>query len=370
MTTATYQKKAKNTASKKLAFDPKTFQAKILKWYDAHQRVLPWRAEPGQKPNLYHVWLSEIMLQQTTVGAVIPYFQKFIKTWPDFKALAMAKDDDVMRAWAGLGYYSRARNLLKCAREVLDKHNGALPSDISGLMALPGIGPYTAAAIRSIGHGLPAAVIDGNIERITARVFQIEKPLPDSKKEIHQSAKQLFNGLKKRPGDLAQALMDLGAGVCIPKTPRCTMCPVKTQCMAYAGGAPGLLPLKKRSALKPQRFGHVYWVKNKKGEILLVKRSDKGLLGGMWALPSSHWEAKTENIQAPPFLSLKSAKSYKAAFITHVFTHFDLKLMLYTAKTLPKDIKSLDHVWVSEHKIIEHGLPTVFVKAARTFLEP
>lgn len=345
-------------------FDQKTFRNALLAWYDRHARVLPWRYHPGNKANPYHVWLSEVMLQQTTVPAVIPYFGKFVDKWPDVHALAAAADDDVMQAWAGLGYYARARNLLKCARAVSADHGGIFPEDLEGLKKLPGIGDYTAAAIASIAFDLPATVIDGNVDRVVSRYFAITEPLPDSKPMIRERAALMFEGRVKRPGDFAQAMMDLGATICTPKSPACGLCPVAAECRARTIGIAATLPRRREKAALPKKKGYIYWIANTRGEILFEKRPDKGLLGGMIAVPTSPWTVgKASHISAIKISDSETMR--KDLRVRHVFTHFELELQGVTI-TAPKGFKPQPHqFWVAAPDIPGLGLPTVFKKFVR-----
>lgn len=347
--------------------DHKTFRHRLLRWYDKHARDLPWRARPGVTPDPYHVWLSEIMLQQTTVGAVKDYYMKFLRLWPNVQALAAAKNEDVMEAWAGLGYYSRARNLHKTAQIVAERYQGVFPGDQKTLQTLPGIGDYTGAAIAAIAFNRPATVMDGNIERVAARYFSIAEPLPRSKPLIKAHIEHWFKD-SKRPGDLAQALMDLGAAICIPGKPRCMLCPVNQDCLARRQGIAETLPVKAAKKTNPHKYGHVYWVQNSNGEVLIHQRPAKGLLGGMKALPTSGWGAK-ETIAPLPFLKPSSIKNFQKAplFIHHTFTHFDLSLELKTAQ-VKTPFNDPDYIWVSPEKLKTMGMPTVFKKALKLFL--
>ena len=266
-------------------------RARLLDWYDAHARVLPWRVSPaaragGERADPFRVWLSEVMLQQTTVPHATAYFLQFLDRGPTVDALAAAPDDEVMAAWAGLGYYARARNLLACARAVASEHGGVFPTSEAGLRSLAGVGAYTAAAIAAIAFDQPANVVDGNVERVMARLHTVETPLPAAKPEITRLAAILAEG--PRPGDWAQALMDLGAMVCRPKAPLCDRCPLAPECLARAGGAPETYPRKTAKAERPHRYGVAY-VLTRGDEVALVRRPPKGLLGGMLALPTSDW---------------------------------------------------------------------------------
>ncbi|MBO9468362.1 A/G-specific adenine glycosylase, partial [Tropicibacter sp. R15_0] len=266
--------------------------SELLDWYDRHARDLPWRVPPaarlaGVAPDPYRVWMSEIMLQQTTVVAVKSYFEAFTTRWPTISDLANAADEDVMAAWAGLGYYARARNLLKCARVVTSDFGGTFPDDHGTLLTLPGIGPYTAAAIASIAFDLPETVLDGNVERVMARIFDDHTPLPKAKPVFHDYAAQLTPEL--RPGDYAQAVMDLGATICTPKNPACGLCPWRSSCAAWTAGTAADLPKKAPKKRKPTRLGIAYLARRVDGAWLLERRPDKGLLGGMLGWPGSDW---------------------------------------------------------------------------------
>jgi len=297
----------------------------LLKWYDANARALPWRAPPraNWRADPYHVWLSEIMLQQTTVAAVKPYFEAFISRWPTVAALAAAADEDVMAAWAGLGYYARARNLLTCARVVAES---GFPGDEAGLLALPGIGPYTAAAIAAIAYGAPAVVVDGNIERVMARLFDERTALPAVKPALRARAAALTP--KLRAGDHAQALMDLGATICIPRAPRCGGCPLQATCAAFKAGSAAALPKRLPKKPKPTRQGIAYFARRTDGYVLLETRPPKGLLGGMLGLVGSDWSEGAAKFD-PPFAADWQRHPEE---IRHVFTHFHLRLTLYMAK--------------------------------------
>ena len=320
---------------------------RLLDWYDRHARVLPWRSLPGQRPEPYHVWLSEIMLQQTTVPAVKPYFDKFLRAYPTITDLAAAPDDEVMRQWAGLGYYARARNLLKCAREVAGNHGGMFPGDYAALKSLPGIGDYTAAAIMAIAFGKRAVVVDGNVERVIARVYAIATPLPAAKKEIYAAATPVFMQ-SDRPGDLAQAFMDLGSSICLPKKPSCAICPLAHPCIARSDAYPVRAP----KVARPKRHGLVYWLSD--GQTFAIeKRHEKGLLGGMAGLPTSAW---VKHEDALP--SSMPGTADTGLRVRHVFTHFELVLHIY-AGPLPA---AANRQRVSAIK--DAGMPSLFVKAA------
>ena len=353
---------------------PARFRSNLLGWYDRHARVLPWRSKGGERPNPYHVWLSEVMLQQTTVQAVIPYFVKFVDKWPSIAALAAARDEELMREWAGLGYYARARNLLKCARAVVSDHNGCFPDRLEALKALPGIGDYTAAAISSIAFNQVATVIDGNVDRVVSRWFAIETPLPDSKPEIRALAAGLFDWPgAERPGDFAQAMMDLGATICTPKSPKCGVCPVSLNCRAKLAGLAEELPRRKAKAARPRRAGYIYWITRENGDVLFETRLAKGLLGGMTGLPTSDWVAWEAGEKAFPAISHISAmKAGQTEIpggtlkIRHVFTHFELELRGVMISVTGQELQTgAGQFWVPSHKIEDLGLPSVFKKFTR-----
>lgn len=351
------------TTQKKTSPDtPEVFRKKILDWYDRHQRSLPWRALSRQTPNPYHVWLSEIMLQQTTVQAVIPYFLKFIEVWPTIHDLVNAENDDVMAAWAGLGYYARARNLHKCAKIVSQEFGGVFPDDQEELKKLPGVGDYTSAAIASIAFNKPAVVVDGNIERVMARYTKIETPLPEAKKEMKQAAAYFAEGYEDRPGCYAQALMDLGATICTPKSPLCGLCPINENCQAYYFDDPVRFPIRAPKKEKPKRYGYVYWIENERGEILLQKRPEKGLLGGMLGLPTTEWGDQQEL----EHLSFVNGAEELSEQVKHVFTHFELTLRPFIIKNYSEDVGN-DYTIVSIRGFDPSSLPTVFKKAFHIF---
>jgi len=304
--------------------------AALLPWYDRHARALPWRVPPealaaGVRPDPYRVWLSEIMLQQTTVAAVRDYFHRFTARWPTVAALAAAEDAAVMAEWAGLGYYARARNLLKCARVVAAEHGGRFPETEDGLRELPGIGPYTAAAVAAIAFDRPAAVMDGNVERVLARIFAVETPLPAAKPELRALAARLTP--MDRPGCYAQAVMDLGATICTPRAPACGICPVIALCRARAAGIAAALPRKAPKALKPTRLGIAYIVRRSDGAVLLETRPDSGLLGGMLGWPGTDWSVEPPE-DSPP---LDAAWHDPGLEVRHTFTHFHLRLRVALA---------------------------------------
>jgi A/G-specific adenine glycosylase len=334
----------------------------LLAWYDRHRRRLPWRASPGERADAYRVWLSEIMLQQTTVKAVGPYFEKFLARWCDVGALADASLDDVLRMWAGLGYYSRARNLHACAVAVAHDHAGVFPDTEEGLRSLPGIGPYTAAAIAAIAFDRPTMPVDGNIERVTSRLFAVEEVLPQAKPRIQELAKTLLG--PARAGDSAQALMDLGATICTPKKPACALCPLNDGCAARALGTQESFPRKAPKKTGALRRGAAFVVT--RGDELLVRtRPDKGLLGAMTEVPGSDWRAGQEDaaalVQAP---ALKGITRWhrKAGIVTHVFTHFPLELVVYTAQVAAGTRAPKGMRWVPVATVADEALPNVMRK--------
>ena len=338
----------------------------LLAWYDRHHRRLPWRIGPaearaGQRADPYRVWLSEIMLQQTTVQAVKPYFEAFVARWPTVAALAAAPTEDIMKAWAGLGYYSRARNLKKCAEVVAERHGGRFPEDVEGLKALPGIGDYTAAAIAAIAFDRPAAVVDGNVERVVTRLSAIETPLPAAKPEVRALVQALLPA--DRPGDFAQATMDLGATICTPRRPACPLCPINDGCAAYRTGTQERFPVKAPKAVKPVRQGAAFVAENGDGAVLLRKRAEKGLLGGMSEPPTSAWTARVDGatgVDAAPF----AAEWREAGVVTHVFTHFELRLSVFHARV---DRQAPAGAWWSPRADVPgEALPTVMKNAIET----
>jgi A/G-specific adenine glycosylase len=339
------------------------FRQDLLRWYDAHARTLPWRARGGVASNPYHVWLSEIMLQQTTVQAVIPYFLKFLEKWPTVHDLERAEAQDIMQAWAGLGYYARARNLHKCAQYVSSILGGIFPTDIETLKTLPGVGDYTAAAISAIAFNRPANVVDGNVERVMARIFAVIEPLPDCKPALKKLAAMMAQRERARPGDYAQSLMDLGATICTPQSPKCMICPVAGHCEGRARGIAASLPARREKGAKPQKHGYVYWVRDSQGRILFERRGEIGLLGGTIGLPTSDWTQKNTERTHPPFI-LNPMQT--TIMVRHGFTHFDLELAGW-AGTAGPDLKP-QFFWAEECEARSFGLPTLFKKAFRQFL--
>lgn len=329
----------------------------LLDWYDAHRRVLPWRALPGETPDPYRVWLSEVMLQQTTVATVRPRFAAWVDRWPDFASLAAAEEADVMAAWAGLGYYARARNLVAAARAVVAEHGGRFPRTEVELRTLPGLGAYTAAAVAAIAFGERAVVVDANVERVVARLFAIGAPLPAARPAIRKAADAIFPA--KRAGDFAQALMDLGSGVCTPRKPQCLLCPIRTSCDGFATGEPETYPRKKPKAARPHRHGTVFWLQRGQ-EVLLVRRPAKGLLGGMRALPTGEWLAEHPGLIGAP---VPADWTMLNETVEHGFTHFTLELHLAVARTTAHEPPAGGEWWPVD-RLEEAGLPTVFARAA------
>ena len=330
----------------------------LLGWYDAHHRNLPWRSPPGTPPpEPYRVWLSEVMLQQTTTAAVAPYFAKFLARWSDVIALAAADEGEVMAAWAGLGYYARARNLIACAKTIAAQ-GGEFPRTEAELRALPGLGAYTAAAIAAIAFGERTAVVDANVERVIARLFAIATPLPQARARIRSEVDLLTPA--DRPGDFAQAMMDLGATICTARKPRCLLCPLAEHCAGRSLG-PEQFPLKLPKATKPQRCGQAFWIE-RDGQVWLIRRPGKGMLGGMRALPDDGWSARADGTALAPIDGAWNV----AGSVRHGFTHFDLdlQLMVYSGGDCSSLASEQGEWWVIE-RLDEAGLPTLFAKAAR-----
>jgi len=341
--------------------DPKSIRRRLLRWYDRHRRRLPWRAEPGEIPDPYRVWLSEIMLQQTTVAAVAGYFSRFVARWPTLEALADADLDDVLHAWQGLGYYARARNLHKCARIVAGDMDGRFPASERALRRLPGIGAYTAAAIAAIAFGRKATPMDGNVERVTARLHAFARPLPAGKRRLRDLAGGLTPG--RRAGDFAQAMMDLGATVCTAKAPACDVCPLFADCRAGREGTAARYPVKAAKKPRPVRHGMAFWAVRDDGRVLLRRRPDSGLLGGMMEIPSTAWRgdawtAAEAARQAPLAGDWRRLKGE----VRHTFTHFHLRLGVLTARVGGRAPKGA--LWCRPGRFSDHALPTVMKKIA------
>jgi A/G-specific adenine glycosylase len=334
--------------------------AKLLAWYDAHRRDLPWRAGPGERANPYEVWLSEIMLQQTTVAAVKPFFTSFLANWPTAAHLASAPLDDVMKAWAGLGYYARARNLHACARLIASTYGGRFPGREHDLLRLPGVGPYTAAAIAAIAFGEATVAIDGNVERVMARLFAISKPTKSARDEVRAKA-QSFLSLA-RPGDFTQALMDLGATICTPRAPACGRCPLAECCAALNGGAPEAFPVKAPKRPKHRRRGAAF-VLLCGDDVLLRKRASKGLLGGMNAFPASNFAEDFDPSNALAYAPREACWRETGA-VSHIFTHFSLELTVYVARIIQPAPIVENCRWARAATLGKEGLPTLMRKVA------
>ena len=337
----------------------------LLDWYDRHRRRLPWRAAPGTRPDPYPVWLSEIMLQQTTVPVVAGYFERFLERWPTLDALAEAKLDEVLHAWQGLGYYARARNLHACARRVLADHGGRFPTEEKALRALPGIGRYTAAAIAAIAHDRPATVVDGNVERVIARLRAVETPLPAAKPKLYALAAALTP--EARPGDYAQALMDLGATVCTPRNPGCLACPWRDSCQGLARGLAEVLPRQAPKRPRPLRHGVSFWLMRADGAVLLRRRPDEGLLGGMIELPTTPWRAEPWDLaEATAHAPQESRWQALPEPVRHGFTHFEIELVIAAAEAESTDGGTQgDDIWCHPSRFSDHALPTLTRKLVR-----
>lgn len=325
----------------------------LLRWYDSHSRSLPWRVRSG-RPDPYRVWLSEVMLQQTTVAAVRAYYEKFTTRWPTVEALARADEAEVMAAWAGLGYYARARNLIACARSVAAEHGGRFPGTEAELRKLPGIGRYTAAAIAAIAFGARAVVVDANVERVVSRLFAVKEPLPAARPTLYAFTDSIAPA--QRSGDFAQAMMDLGATICTPRRPACAICPLFEACVARREGEPEIYPVKTAKTPRPLKRGNAFWLEHD-GHVLLVRRPGKGMLGGMLGLPTGKWDELAEPGEGAP----AAANWDEVGSIDHVFTHFALNLRLYCATA---EGRETDGIWWSVERIGEAGLPTLFAKLA------
>jgi A/G-specific adenine glycosylase len=355
--------------------------ADLLAWYDRHRRDLPWRAAAGERPDPYRVWLSEIMLQQTTVRAVAPYYARFLARWPDVESLAAAPLDDVLRLWAGLGYYARARHLHACARAVVERHGGSFPQGEEALRALPGVGPYTSAAIAAIAFDAPTVPVDGNVERVVARLFAVERELPGAKEEIRCLAATLAPA--ERAGDFAQALMDLGATICTPRKPACALCPCLDVCAARARGDAETFPRKAAKAKGRLRRGAAFVAVRGKTELLVRTRASKGLLGGMTEVPTSEWThdfTQDDALAAAPALGASARRGAKLragiwrrvpGVVTHVFTHFPLQLAVYMADVAAGTPPPEGMRWVALDALTDEALPNVMRKVvARALGDP
>ncbi len=340
----------------------------LLAWYDRHRRVLPWRAAPGKHADPYRVWLSEIMLQQTTVKAVAPYYARFLARWSDVHALAAAPLEEVLRAWAGLGYYARARNLHACARAVVECHGGEFPASEAALRALPGIGAYTAAAVAAIAFDAPASPVDGNIERVIARLFAVAEPLPGVKPELRRLARELAP--QRRAGDFAQAMMDLGSTICTPKKPACALCPWHESCAAHQRGEAETFPRRVPKREGALRRGAAFVARRADGSLLVRTRPAKGLLGGMTEVPTTPWAANFDEssaLAAAPRFPSPQPKQRTAwrripGVVRHVFTHFPLELTVYRAELPGRTSAATGMRWVALSGLSSEALPSVMRK--------
>jgi A/G-specific adenine glycosylase len=338
----------------------------LLAWYDRHRRALPWRAPPGARSDPYRVWLSEIMLQQTTVRAVAPYYARFLARWPDVRALAAAPLDEVLKTWAGLGYYARARNLHACARAVVERHGGEFPSTEEALRALPGIGAYTAAAIAAIAFDVPATPVDGNVERVVARLYAVETSLPAAKPEISRLAGTLTP--RYRAGDFAQAMMDLGATLCSPKNPACALCPWNESCAAHARADVETFPRRTPKREGALRRGAAFVALRADGHLLVRTRPPKGLLGGMTEVPTTAWSHDFDEVSllesAPRFAATKKPVAWRhiPGIVRHVFTHFPLELSIYVTEVTARTAAPAEMRWIPLKDIDGEALPSLMRK--------
>jgi len=340
----------------------------LLRWYDAARRDLPWRAPPGKRADPYHVWLSEMMLQQTTVKAVAPYYVDFLRRWPRVSDMARAPLDDVLAAWAGLGYYARARNMHKTAKIVAEELGGKFPHAPSALQKLPGIGPYTAAAIAAIAFDQPATVVDGNVERVVARLFAVRVPLPGAKPRLRALAGTLTP--QRRPGDFAQAMMDLGATICTPRSPACALCPLRSDCRAHAEGISPQLPARAPKPERPQRWGAAFVALRSDGHVLLRRRPENGLLGGMMEPPGTAWQGeKLSRAQALRDAPLAARWRRSPVPVTHTFTHFHLTLDVFAGQVGADTTAPAPCRWVATEALGETALPSVMRKALAAALD-
>ncbi|WP_412058167.1 A/G-specific adenine glycosylase [Bartonella sp. DGB2] len=345
----------------------------LLEWYDEHHRDLPWRLSPkaqasGQKPDPYRVWLSEIMLQQTVVTTVQPYFKKFLTFWPNIETLAHATQEEILAAWAGLGYYARGRNLKTCAQQILNLYGGQFPQDVDTLKTLPGIGDYTAAAIAAIAFDKPVAVVDANVERVISRLFAITTPLPKAKAEIRFYCQSITP--QKRPGDFSQAMMDLGAKICTPKKPRCSLCPLQKFCRVGPQSAhqaqPENFPARAPKKPRPTYQGAAFILLNEKSNIYLEKRHEKGLLGGMTQIPNHFGPTYLANHQSDMVHAPLIAQWRFVGTVQHVFTHFSLHLNVYKTEIMQTQIGN--GWWCAQNALAQEALPSLMKKAIKVGL--
>lgn len=334
--------------------------ADLLAWYDRNRRIMPWRARPGESADPYRVWLSEIMLQQTTVVAVVPYYQAFLARFPTVEVLAAADEALVMQAWAGLGYYARARNLHACAKAVVAR--GGFPRELAGLRLLPGIGPYTAAAVGAIAFGIPVVPVDGNVERVASRVFAIAGELPRAKPEIMAAAADLGGdpAAQARPSDFAQALFDLGATICTPTRPACALCPWLGACAGQAAGIAGELPRKATKQARPLRYGVHFWLQDAGAQVLLRRRPPRGLLGGMTELPGTPWRAEPWGLEEALAFAPAPADWREIGEVRHGLTHFELQLRVFAAAG-----SGGEGFWRAASEVDDEALPSVMMKCVR-----
>ena len=340
------------------------FSKNVLNWYSLNKRDLPWRYKNNSQKDPYKIWVSEIMLQQTTVQTVIPYYKKFIKRWPNVKKLSTSNINEVLDFWSGLGYYRRAKNLHLTSKIISNQFDGVFPLEENEIIKLPGIGEYTAAAIRAIAKDEEDTVVDANIERVIARVFYLKKPIKKIKKEIKQNAKKLTPKLNN--GDYIQALMDIGSLICTPKDPLCNDCPIEKFCITKKKNAVNEIPKKIIKNDKPVREGIVFWIKNKNNQILLKRRDETGLLPGMLEFPSYNWSKNKINENDKKILSIKNIKKLNKKVI-HEFSHFKLKLTVYEKNKFNKN--KIDGMWVGIDEINELGLPTLMKKVYQQMMK-
>ncbi len=346
----------------------------LLRWYATHARTLEWRVSPSDRqrgvcPDPYRVWLSEIMLQQTTVVTATPYFRQFVHLWPDVDSLARAEREEILQRWAGLGYYARARNLHACARIISGERGGSFPADVPELLKLPGIGPYTAAAIAAICFDAPVAVVDTNVARIVSRLMALEQPVKQSMPRIREAVQGL---VPTRSGDFAQALMDLGAAICTPRRPNCSHCPLNKGCRAAGSGTPEAFPLRPRTASRPERNGHAFVIRRADGAVFLQERADTGLLAGMCQVPGSQWqETSPAPPEFPPFREQQEGRMaplwQECGQVRHVFSHFALQLQVWKCDLAPDAPADIDLAgrWCPPDQLANAALPTLYVKVLK-----